>query len=495
MTGASGITTNQRPARRLLIVDDDRDALYSFQRIFQRDLLGVMVAENGEDALEQLERTSFDCVLMDIRMPGLDGLDTLRLVRKRHPLVPVILMSAFADSGSRHEAASAGTFEFIRKPVDIPLLRQMVNDGISAGELNRAMPSDWPSSFPGLIPGTSPAAQSIRSALEAWFERIRQSLQGLTLRTPGILRIQGKPGSGRRLLALGVHRLLMGANRIPHLIQLPNTNPDDALASPNTPTAIRFGAPDPVIIVTGQDGGLSKGTGAMLSKVFRDICHCNGARVFITIENHASAEPLPDDQTGVDSLTIHLPDISDRREDLPELSQLLATAILADIGRRVEGPPLTDRFARRLSGLRWPGQLPQLRNTLRELLNHAEELPLASAPGFEPTGDEIAELHDEGVSRPNDSSAVGEPLPIPIMDRLFEEICRVQPLPPGMDLFDVVERHLIRRSLELFNGNQSRAARLLGITRNTLRKRVAKYGFKASGDRDYSSSSGSSSSS
>jgi DNA-binding NtrC family response regulator len=176
---------------------------------------------------------------------------------------------------------------------------------------------------------------------------------------------------------------------------------------------------------------------------------------------------------------LRLPDLSDRPEDIPEMAQQLALQICRELGRSVPpgGTALTDRFSRRLGGLKWPGQVPQLKSTLRNILAHAEELPLASAPGFEPTLDEIdgldqAEPGAQRIAKPQEDL-----IPVAILDRLFDEIRHIQPLPPGLDLFDIVERHLIIRSLQLHHGNQSRAARQLGITRNTLRKRVAKYGF------------------
>jgi DNA-binding NtrC family response regulator len=83
---------------------------------------------------------------------------------------------------------------------------------------------------------------------------------------------------------------------------------------------------------------------------------------------------------------------------------------------------------------------------------------------------------------PAEQSAPAQVAGDQVFDLLFEEIARRQPLTEGLDAFDVVERHLIRRALESCKGNQSRAARFLGITRNTLRKRIQKYGFAGARD-------------
>lgn len=97
-------------------------------------------------------------------------------------------------------------------------------------------------------------------------------------------------------------------------------------------------------------------------------------------------------------------------------------------------------------------------------------------------------LHDRGpqdVSTVDGESRSQEQVPVPapelagdaIFNLLFDEIARRQPLEEGLDAFDIVERHLILRALEACDFNQSQAARFLGITRNTLRKRIKKYGF------------------
>jgi DNA-binding NtrC family response regulator len=80
-------------------------------------------------------------------------------------------------------------------------------------------------------------------------------------------------------------------------------------------------------------------------------------------------------------------------------------------------------------------------------------------------------------------SAVGILTDDSLFDALFQEIARRQPLPPGFDSFDIIERKLVIRALEQCEGNQSRVAKFLGITRNTLRKRIAKYGLKIGGKR------------
>jgi DNA-binding NtrC family response regulator len=131
--------------------------------------------------------------------------------------------------------------------------------------------------------------------------------------------------------------------------------------------------------------------------------------------------------------------------------------------------------------LQKPFSLTDLRKALSTAL-HRELPPDASGPS---TGiqNEHPQLTNgrpaESTQPPSLESVTGRVAPEAVFDQLFLELERRQPLEEGLDAFDIVERHLIRRALTVCGGNQSQAARFLGITRNTLRKRIRKYDFGA----------------
>jgi len=115
----------------ILIVDDETDVAELFRQRFRREVRqGEYVlhfAYSGEEALEKLDtgiRPELIVILSDINMPGMDGLSLLREIKMRRPDLPVMMVTAYGDERRRRQAAEAGAFEFLSKPVDFDLLKQ-----------------------------------------------------------------------------------------------------------------------------------------------------------------------------------------------------------------------------------------------------------------------------------------------------------------------------------------------------------------------------------
>jgi signal transduction histidine kinase len=117
---------------RLLLVDDNAINRMVGQRLLQRDGHRVEVLESGEQALERLERDTFDGIFMDVQMPGLDGLETTRILRAKGVRTPVVALTANALSGDREVCLAAGMTDYLPKPLDLEELRAVVKR-ISAG--------------------------------------------------------------------------------------------------------------------------------------------------------------------------------------------------------------------------------------------------------------------------------------------------------------------------------------------------------------------------
>jgi CheY-like chemotaxis protein len=106
---------------KVLVVDDDEVTRLHMRRLLEKQKLTVRIAENGERALEELARTQFDCVLMDVQMPVLDGVETTKRIRASRTGfqdVPIIALTAYAMSGDREIFLQAGMDDYIAKPVE-----------------------------------------------------------------------------------------------------------------------------------------------------------------------------------------------------------------------------------------------------------------------------------------------------------------------------------------------------------------------------------------
>src|ERR1700752_2799821 len=110
----------------LLIVDDELSMRQFLTHLFQRDGHTVRVAENGRKAMELLRIQPSDVIVSDVKMPDIGGIELLRAARELHPNIEVILMTAFANESTAHEAFLLGAFDFVHKPFANELLKEKV---------------------------------------------------------------------------------------------------------------------------------------------------------------------------------------------------------------------------------------------------------------------------------------------------------------------------------------------------------------------------------
>jgi DNA-binding NtrC family response regulator len=117
---------------KLLLVDDEADVQYSFGRIFDSSEIEVTTASSGESALEMIPKVRPDLVLMDVRMGGMNGLETLRRLRQADSKLPVIMMTAYGTTQTAIEAMKLGAYDYLLKPFDVPKLKEIVFNALKA---------------------------------------------------------------------------------------------------------------------------------------------------------------------------------------------------------------------------------------------------------------------------------------------------------------------------------------------------------------------------
>src|SRR4026208_1620513 len=121
---------------KLLLIDDEADVQYSFRRIFDSPDIQLTTAASGEEGLKLISQVKPDLVIMDVRMGGISGLETLRRLRQSDAKLPVIIMTAYGTTQTAIEAMKLGAYDYVLKPFDVPKLKSLVG---SALEASRAM--------------------------------------------------------------------------------------------------------------------------------------------------------------------------------------------------------------------------------------------------------------------------------------------------------------------------------------------------------------------
>src|ERR1041385_1944653 len=118
---------------KLLLIDDEADVQYSFRRIFDSPEIELSTASSGEEGLKLIPKLKPDLVLMDIRMGGISGMETLRRIRQMDTRLLVILMTAYGTTQTAIEAMKLGAYDYLLKPFDVPKLKEIVANALKAG--------------------------------------------------------------------------------------------------------------------------------------------------------------------------------------------------------------------------------------------------------------------------------------------------------------------------------------------------------------------------
>ena len=182
---------------KLLLIDDENDVRYSFKRIFSSPDLILETAARGEEGIEVIKTFKPDLVLMDVRMGGISGLETLRLIREDDAKLPIIMMTAFGTTQTAIEAMKHGAYDYLLKPFDVPKLKQLVADALKDARDMKEVIADEPllesEDYDMGIVGRSQSMQEV-------FKTIGQ-LAG----SDATALITGESGTGKELVAKAIY--------------------------------------------------------------------------------------------------------------------------------------------------------------------------------------------------------------------------------------------------------------------------------------------------
>src|SRR6516225_1711659 len=182
---------------KLLLIDDEADVQYSFQRIFDSPEIELTTASSGEEALRLLPKIRPDLVLMDIRMGGMNGLETLRRIRQMDSKLLVILMTAYGTTQMAIEAMKLGAYDYLLKPFDVVKLKEVVTNALKAAQDMRQIVSYQP-----LL-----ESEDYESGIVGRSEPMQQvfKLIGQLAASDATALITGESGTGKELVARAIY--------------------------------------------------------------------------------------------------------------------------------------------------------------------------------------------------------------------------------------------------------------------------------------------------
>jgi nitrogen regulation protein NR(I) len=473
---------------KLLLIDDEEDVRYSFQRIFGPPEIELATASSGEEGLKVIPKFKPDLVLMDVRMGGMNGLETLRRIRTSNPKLLVILMTAYGTTQTAIEAMKLGAYDYLLKPFDAVKIKELVGNALKAARDMKQVVSYEPllesEDYELGIVGRSAAMQQV-------FKLI-----GQVAASSATALITGESGTGKELVARAIYHH-SDRNQQPFLAVNCAAIPEQLLESE----------------LFGHERGAF--TGATMQRIGK-FEQCNHGTIFLdeigdmtpatqtkilrvlqsgTFERVGGNQPIQVDVRVIAAtnkpleaavaakqfredlfyrlnvVRIPIPSLRERPDDIP----LLVNYFLEKNGRELQQPrkSVATSVIKTLEKYHWPGNVRELENAIRRahVMAKSDAILLSDLPP------EISGQSTGGTPIPASSGAAGEAAAgdaAGLARQLFQWARR----DPKLKVIPAVERELVIQALKETNDNQVHAAKMLGITRATLRKRIDKFGIQ-----------------
>ncbi len=484
----NGVDVSEVAKTKIVVADDEESVRWTLKKALERSGYAVYTVSDGKAAVDTAERVSADLVLMDIKMPTLDGLEALSLMRDRHPEAMVIVMTAFGSLQAAVEAMKRGAYDYITKPFDFEELTLLVRRALEVQsltrELNRLKAQLKDRQELDEIVGTSPEMQGVFK------------LVGQVTDSDATVLIAGESGTGKELVARAIHKnsprhdgpfVTVNCAAIPKDLLESEMFGHEKGAFTGALTARRgkFELADKGTIFLDEIGEMDPALQTKILRIFEERRFERlGGEVPITTNVRIVAATNRDLQALVargifredlfyrlNVVTIMLPPLRGRREDIPVLITHFLQLYARDGGKEISSEAI-----KCLLRYHWPGNVRELENVIKRacLLSRTrlilpEHLPESLLAATRPAG-------AEDVATPGG-----------LTREVRAELRRVGDEKEGQlyeHVLALVERPLLQAALERAGGNQLKAAQLLGINRNTLRKRMKELGI--SGKRESS---------
>jgi len=465
---------------KILIVDDDAQLRISFEKILTAEGHKVRMSATGEGGLEIVKTEPPDLVVMDVRLPGMDGLTTFKAIHNIDSKLPVIIMTAYGTTDTAIEATKLGAFDYILKPFDIPEMLSNIEKGLEASRFMRSrveIDTAPESDSSEVIFGRSKAMQEVYKQI------------GRVASTGATILIRGESGTGKELVARAVYQHSIRSNK-PFLVI-------NCVAIPET-------------LLESELFGYERGafTGAVNRRIGK-IEQASGGTVFLdeigdmpfgiqakilrllqerSIERLGGRAPIPVDVRVIAAtnrdleaaladgrfredlyyrlkvVTLSLPPLRERNGDISILAEYFLKRYSKEMA--VDSPGLTPEARLVMESYSWPGNVRELANTVQKALIFSRGAPISS--------EEISEairIDTEGRETWDQSH----------LDSMQSWIKRS--LNSGrenvfVDMIDEFSRIVMTEALSMTGGNRSQAAKLLGLSRPTLLAKIEKYGIR-----------------
>ncbi|WP_134684081.1 sigma-54-dependent transcriptional regulator [Brevibacillus migulae] len=452
--------------QRVLIVDDEANVRKALTTTLRKAGYDTLEATDGRAALEMAARHHPDVMLVDLRMPEMDGMETLRRMQPLHAASPaIIMMTAYGSAHEVMEAMKLGAFDYVQKPFDLMQVKQVIKKALDS-RMPMTQQEEWLETNPDVY------AMNHMVGLSAPMQEVYKLVGKVSMSKATVL-IQGESGTGKELIAKAIHAnsprckktmISVNCGAIPeNLLESELFGYErGAFTGANERKLGLFEIADQSTIFLDEVGELSLPLQVKLLRVLqeRSITRVGGLEA-IPIDVRVIAATNQDLQERIKQnlfredlfyrlnvVPIQVPPLRERKDDIPMLLHYFIAKFGEETGKKLSY--VSKQAIEKLVAYDWPGNVRQLENCIERAL------VIANGPALLPEHIDLpAERKEEGF-RQND----------PYKGKTMKEILRE------------VEREVIIRTLQETKGNKLQAANRLEMSRRALLYKIEEYGVQ-----------------
>ena len=455
---------------KILVVDDEKGVRHSFKKILGRLGYNVVTAGDGLEAIEKTGSESPELVIMDVSMPKMDGLETLQRLKSLYPLLTIIMMTAHSTSDRAITAMKYGAYDYLSKPFENDQLIALIEKAIADNKITSPVTFDETTDEKGdRIIGRSSAMLEI-------FKKIGQvSDSDVTVL------LRGDTGTGKELIARAIYQhsrrvdkpfLPVNCSAIPEALLESELfgHEKGAFTGADSRRIGKFEQCNAGTMFLDEIGDMPLPIQAKWLRVLQDGCfqRLGGKELIKTdvriiaatnkdLEKLVEKDKFRDDLFWrLNVVTIQLPSLKERIDDIKHLVQYFIRKYNRELSKSVKG--ILPKMLKEFNKYHWPGNVRELQGVIQRgmvmcqkdiLSNEDCEWPPRTGIYDEESGD-VEKLLTKAVNL--------------LLQKGSENIYK--------DGITVFERILVKKALEMTNNNQVLTAKMLGISRNTLRSKI-----------------------
>ncbi len=462
---------------KLLIVDDEQSVRYSFKKLFNSAKYKIAEASNSEEAIASFNKERPNLVILDIEMPGKDGIQVLKEIKELSPKTPVIIITAYGSGDRVIKAMKYGAYEYVEKPFDIPRLIFIIEDALKNSITDELIAAEDPNKRKLAPFNREETIVGESNSIKEVFKLI-----GRVATSDASILIVGESGTGKELVARAIHKYSDRAHK-PFIAINCAAIPEPLLESElfgyekgaftgaDKQKSGKFEEANGGTLFLDEIGDMSLSLQAKLLRILQEgtIEHLGStkalkvdARIVAAtnrnLENDIITKVFREDlYYRLKVITISLPPLRMRKEDIPLLTQHFL--IKHSKGGKSENLSVPPESIQRLIDYQWPGNIRELENVIKRAII------LAKGNIISP------DLLFEGVEKSViQNTAERSKLFAYLNQQIVASEGEIYKL-----AIEEFERDLLQWALSRVGWNQLQAAKLLGISRVMLHERMEKY--------------------